>query len=272
VLAAWFIALAAMNAAAEATLQEVRGAHLYTQTFGSGAPIVFLHGGMSHFDATFAQQREYFAAFRLVIGIDQRGHGHSPDTGQPYSYREMAEDTAALIEKLALGPVDVVGHSDGGDVALLLARHHPRLVRRVAVSGANLRAPHPPAELARRAAMSPEQIAARLAPFRADYVKVSPDGPDHWAVFAAKSWRLWLTPVVIGPADLAAIEAPVLVIAGDHDLVPLEEAVELYRGVARGQLLILPGTGHATFQERAELVNATIRSFLEQPDAKMRAP
>jgi pimeloyl-ACP methyl ester carboxylesterase len=262
----------AMNAAAEATLQEVRGARLYTQIFGSGAPVVFLHGGLSHFDNAFAQQRAYFAAFRQVIGIDQRGHGHSPDTDEPFSYYGMAEDTAALLEKLALGPVDVVGHSDGGNVALLLARHHPQLVRRVVVSGANLRAPHLSAERARRAAMAPEQIADRLAPFRADYVKVAPDGPNHWSVFAKKSWRLWLTPVVIEPAELAAIKAPVLVIAGDHDVTPLEETLEIYRGVARGQLMILPDTGHATFQDRADLMNATIRAFLEQPDGEKRAP
>lgn len=255
-----------MNTGAESTLHAVRGARLYTQTFGSGAPVVFLHGGAHHFDNTFAHQRDFFAAFRRVIGIDQRGHGHSPDTAQPFSYREMAEDTAALITRLGLGAVDLVGHSDGGNVALLVARHHPELVRRVVVSGANLRAGHPAAELKRRAAMPTEQIAQRLAGLRADYVGVSPDGADHWPVFAAKSWHLWLTPVVIEPADLRAIKAPVLVIAGDRDLAPLEETLELYRGLTRGQLLILPDTGHATFQDRPDVMNAAIRTFLEQPE------
>ncbi|HUJ52847.1 MAG TPA: alpha/beta hydrolase, partial [Steroidobacteraceae bacterium] len=55
---------------------EVRGARLYTETFGHGQPIVFLHGGMTFFDSNFAKQRDYFAAHRTVIGIDQRGHGH----------------------------------------------------------------------------------------------------------------------------------------------------------------------------------------------------
>jgi len=265
-------ALFCVNVAAQATLLDVHGARLYTQTFGGGAPIVFLHGGAHHFDTSFAQQRDFFAAFRRVIGVDQRGHGHSPDTNAPFSYRAMADDTAGLIRQLATGPVDIVGHSDGGNVALLLARHHPQLVRRVVVSGANMRAGFPTAELKRRAALTPEQIGERLASLRADYLSVSPDGAEHWPTFAAKSWQLWLTPVVLEPADLAAIKAPVLVIAGDHDLMPLEETLEIYRNLARGQLMILPGTGHGTFEERPDLMNTVIRTFLEQPESEKGKP
>lgn len=264
-------ALFGMSAAGEGVLREVPGARLYVQESGTGAPIVFLHGGLHHFDNTFARQREFFAAFRRVIGIDQRGHGHSPDTDAPFSYRAMAEDTAAVIRQLGAGPVDVVGHSDGGDVGLLLAALHPELVRRLVVSGANIRAARPADELKRRAELPPQEIAARLAPFRDDYLSVSPDGAAHWPVFAEKSWRLWLTPVVITAAELAAIRAPVLVIAGERELLPLEETIEIQRGVARGQLLIFPGTGHDTFNERPDAVNRAIRRFLEEPDGENRA-
>jgi pimeloyl-ACP methyl ester carboxylesterase len=127
------------TAATEGRFHEVRGAKLYVEGLGSGAPILFLHGGAVYFESTFAKQRNYFASFRKVIGIDQRGHGHSPDDERPFSHREMAEDTAVVIEQLGIGPVDVIGHSDGGNVGLILARYHPQLVRRLVVSGANLR-------------------------------------------------------------------------------------------------------------------------------------
>jgi pimeloyl-ACP methyl ester carboxylesterase len=191
-LAACTMLVALSGAAAE--LRNVRGAYLYTQTFGTGAPILFLHGGLHHFDNTFAAQRETFASYRRVIGVDQRGHGHSPDTVAPFSYREMAEDTAVLIRDLGVAPVDVVGHSDGGNVALLLASTHPELVRRVALSGANLRAPRTPEELKRLAAVPQAQIAERLARFRDGFVEVAPDGTQRWPAFAEKSWKLWLTP------------------------------------------------------------------------------
>jgi pimeloyl-ACP methyl ester carboxylesterase len=263
------------NAMATHRYYEVRGSKLYVETFGSGAPIVFLHGGLGFFDMNFAMQREYFVSFRKVIGIDRRGHGHSPDTAEPFSYLEMAEDTAAVIEQLGIGPVDVVGHSDGGNIGLLLARDHPQLVRRLVISGANLRAGLPADELKRRSQWSPQQvaekareIAAKLPPnFRTDYEKVTPDGAEHWWILMTKSYQLWLTPVVIEPAALKTIKIPVLVMAGDHDFTSIEDTVEIYRSLPQGQLVILPGTGHGTFFERPELANLVTREFLERPES-----
>ena len=174
---------------------EVRGVKLYTQTYGAGAPVLFLHGGLHFFDNGFEPQRDYFASFRKVIGIDQRGHGHSPVSSTPFSYKEMAEDTAALIETLGVGPVDVVGHSDGGNVGLLLARDHPQLVRRLVISGANLRAELTPEERQRRSQLTPQQISDKLPPgFRSDYLRVTPDGAEHWLTVVAKSWQMWMQP------------------------------------------------------------------------------
>ncbi len=253
---------------------EVRGAKLYTETFGHGQPILFLHGGMLFFDNTFTKQRDYFAAYRTVIGIDQRGHGHSPDGPWTLSYKLMADDTAAVIEQLGLGPVDVVGQSDGGDIALLLARDHPQLVHRVVISGANLRSGLTPEDVLRRRAWSSEQLTTKLqaltdsmpANFRPDYGRVSPDGPDHWMSMLSKCYFMWIDPVVIEATDLKKIAAPVLVMAGDHDFTSLEETVEIYRGLLHGQLIILPATGHGTLQTRPDLVNLAIREFLAQPD------
>lgn len=254
-------------------LHEVNGTKLYTETYGRGTPILFLHGGLLYFDNNFTNQRDYFAARHMVIGIDQRGHGHSPDGPWQLSYQQMADDTAALIRKLKVGPVDVVGHSDGGDIALWLAREHPELVRRVVVSGANLRG-LPPAELEARKHLTAEQqakklqeVAAFLPPyFATDYAAVSPDGADHWMTMVAKCYSLWSQSIVIEPAELQKISAPVLVMAGDHDFASLEETAEIFRGLPHGQLIVIPGTGHGTFQMRPQLVNLAIAEFLERPD------
>jgi pimeloyl-ACP methyl ester carboxylesterase len=256
---------------------EVNGARLYTEKFGHGPPIVFLHGGGNFFDNSFALQRDYFARDHTVIGIDRRGQGHSADGPWALSYQMMADDTAAIIERLGLGAVDIVGHSDGADVALLLARDHPQLVRRIVISGANLRS-HLSAEEQQRARWSPEQFAehvralADVMPpwFRTDYAKVSPDGPDHWMTLLAKLYEMWLQPVVIEPAALKSFSMPVLVMAGDHDYTSIEEAAEMYRALPKGQLIIVPATGHGMFGDRAGLVNFAIREFLDQPDKDKR--
>jgi len=252
---------------------EVRGANLYTQIYGRGPPIVFLHGGMAFFDNSFAKQRDYFATYRTVVGIDQRGYGHSPDGPWSLSYQMMADDTAAVIDQLGLGPVDVVGHSDGADLALILARDHPKMVRRLVISGANIRVNLSPEEK-QRAQWSPQQLAGhlrevanRLPPwFLTDYSRVSPDGPEHWMTLLAKSYDMWLQPVVIEPADLKKISIPVLVMAGDHDFTSVEENAEIFRALPNGQLIIVPASNHGTFNKRPELVNLAIREFLDQPD------
>jgi pimeloyl-ACP methyl ester carboxylesterase len=245
---------------------QVDGVRLYTEISGTGPPLLFLHGGLSSFDRTFANQRAYFSTFRTVIGVDQRGHGHSPDDARAFSYAEMAEDTASLIKKLKLEPVDVVGHSDGANVGLLLALHHPELVRRLVISGANIRGDYNGLWAYWRFRLSStDRFAASLpAALREDYARVSPDGQAHWLTMVGKSKELWSTWVVLDPADLQAIHIPVLVMAGDHDAIPLEHTMEIYRALPHGQLCILPATGHATMDERSEEFNLLARSFLEE--------
>jgi pimeloyl-ACP methyl ester carboxylesterase len=111
------------------------------------------------------------------------------------------------------------------------------------------------------------EIANSLPPwFLPDYTKVSPDGPDHWMILLAKSYDMWLQPVVIEPADLKKISIPVLVMAGDHDFTSVEENAEIFRGLPNGQLIIVPASNHGTFNKRPGLVNLAIREFLDPPD------
>ncbi len=252
-------------------LMEVNGSRLHVELEGRGPPLLFLHGGLQYFASDFATEHSVFVATRTVIGIDQRGHGHSPDEARPFSYQAMADDTAAVLRKLQLGPVDIIGESDGGDVGLLLAHDHPELVRRLVITGANLRADLPPDEAARRATWSDAQVAEKtkilethLPPrFRTEYEAASPDGPAHWQTLLIKSYRLWMTPVVLEPASLKTIAIPVLVIAGDHDFASVEDTTEIFRGLPNGQLLIVPAAGHGTFRDRPALMNLAVREFLE---------
>ena len=273
---ACFIAGALFQARAEELsvtreMVSVNGTRLYTETLGSGPPVLFLHGGLMFFDNSFRAQRDSFAAQHRVIGIDQRGHGHSPDGPWQLSYQLMADDTAAVLRKLETGPVDVVGHSDGANIALLLARDHPELVRRLVVSGANLRGLSPKELRAIERLPSTQldqkvqQLAASLPPaFRTDYGSVTPDGADHWMAMVKKCYWLWAQTVVIDPRDLKRIRAPVLVVAGDHDFTSIEETTEIFRNLPQASLFVVPGTGHGTFQSQPALMNLAMIQFLDQ--------
>ena len=245
----------------------VNGRQMYFEQYGEGRPLVFLHGGAGSIDQSFSRQIPSFAKTHRVIAIEQIGHGHTPDANIPFAYRQMAEDTAALLRQLKIQNADIVGWSDGGNLALLIARFHPDLVRRLVVSGANSRLVGlEPSEIKRISESAPEELAGRLGlSSKVAYAKMSPDGVDHWPQVAKKIWDLWLTPVVLTPEDLAAIQAPTLVAAGDTDVIPIDHTVEIYQSLPHARLLVLPNTGHDTFNSAATTFNPIILSFIDTP-------
>jgi len=243
---------------------EVRGLKMYYEVHGKGHPVVLLHGGMNTIQTSFAKQIPSLAQNHRVIAIEQMAHGHTPDVpGRKLSYEGMAEDTAALLVHLGIRNADLVGWSDGGQIALRLAITHPQLLRRVIVSGVGLGAtpeivkePGSEKEFAKLAAgMFPEGFEA--------YKRVSPDGPDHWPDYAAKGWVLW-TGSTWGftEAELRKINLPVLVVAGDQDVVRIEETTRIFRAIPKAKLYILPGTGHSTLQDSPAWVNPVLLDFL----------
>jgi pimeloyl-ACP methyl ester carboxylesterase len=160
-----------------------------------------------------------------------------------------------------------MGWSDGGILALLIAKNNPDLVHRVIASGANTRlVGMTPEEIKKIRASSPDQLAASFEKkYRDQYVAVSPDGEKHWPIIAKKIWDLWLTPLILEDKDLSLIKAPTLIINGDKDLIPVEHAVEIFKALPKGQLFIVPATEHHTFELAAPLLNPVMLTFLNSP-------
>jgi pimeloyl-ACP methyl ester carboxylesterase len=259
------LALAAPDAASSSGYASVNGVKLYYEMRGEGAPVVLLHGGINTLETTFANLMPELARKYRVVAVEQVGHGHSPDTEAPRTYAEMADDTAALLGHLGISRADLVGWSDGGIIALLVAVRHPERVRRVVASGANIRLD----------ALSPGFVKwvtevtpgdKSLTRLREAYERVSPDGPAHWPTLLARDRALWLQPVIIEKEKLAAVKAPTLVVSGDGDSVPVEHAVEIFRTLPEAQLCVLPATGHNTFVPRAAWLLPMLTSFLDAPD------
>jgi len=239
---------------------------IYYEQFGIGRPVVLLHGGLHTIHLSFEKQIAPFAEQHQVIAIEQVGHGHSADIEGPFSYAQMAEDTAELLRQLNIANADFVGWSDGGIVSLLLARLHPALVRRIVISGANIRADGLSAKfLTYFRETPPDQIATDLSDLRKVYEQTSPDGLDHWPIVVAKTANMMTTPVILEKSDLAAIQARVLVVAGDRDAIAVDHTLEIFESLPQAQLCILPGTGHDTFQQASDWLNPMMLAFLDAP-------
>jgi pimeloyl-ACP methyl ester carboxylesterase len=239
---------------------EVHGIKMYYEVHGEGRPVVLLHGGTSTIQASFAEQIPVLARNHRVIAIEQMGHGHTGDVaGRELSYEGMAEDTAALLVQLGIQNADLIGWSDGGQLALRLAFTHPELVRRVVASGVGL-VVTPQMQQAMRA-LSPDRWSAQV---RDEYARVSPDGAQHWPVFFDKVRTMWAKPSWgISEEELGKIKAPVLIVGGDRDFTRVEETTRIYRAIPGARLAILPGTDHFTFQKRAGWLNPMILDFLD---------
>lgn len=228
---------------------QINGHRLYYQIRGSGPPLLLLHGGGSSGGQSFERQMDLFAESHEIIAPDQVGQGLTPDVPGPLSYTSMLADTIALLRRLKIRSVDVMGFSDGGILALMLAAAEPQRVHRMVVSGVNV-APE---------GLNPED----LREMRAEpAVKVPRNIGD-------KLRELWLhspTPAELNMRLLAHIEQPVLLMSGDHDAVTLEHTLEIYKALPNSELYVLPGTSHDTFGGRPDWVNPIAAAFLERSD------
>ncbi|MGZ3119524.1 alpha/beta fold hydrolase [Streptomyces sp. H62] len=249
---------------------DLPGVRTWYETEGTGDPLVLLHGGFCTNDTWGALRPDLAAAHRLFLP-ERRAHGHTPDVEGPLSYGAMADDTVDFLETVVGEPAHLVGWSDGGVVALLVALARPDLVRKVVVIGANFRpAPECFAEPAMLDAMTPD--GEDLAFFRELYEAVTPDGADHWPVVAAKVVDMWRTQPTLSPEDLARIEAPTLVVVGDDDLVTLEHTVALYRAVPGSQLAVVPGASHVVPLEKPDAVKRLVLDHLAQDAVETLMP
>jgi pimeloyl-ACP methyl ester carboxylesterase len=114
----------------------INGVRIWYETYGSGPPVLVLHGGTGSLEDMHKQIRA-LAATRFVVALDSRGHGRSTDSDAPLSYTLMADDMLRLLDHLNIRQTDIVGWSDGGIIGLDLAMHHPERVGRLVAIGAN---------------------------------------------------------------------------------------------------------------------------------------
>jgi 3-oxoadipate enol-lactonase len=239
-----------------------RGEMFVRDSGGDGAPVLLLHGWM--FSADLNWYRTYGplqeAGYRL-LAVDHRGHGRGLRSPDPFSLKDCADDAAALLAHLKLQPVLAVGYSMGGPIALLLARHHPRLVAGVVLGATSMDWSGPRmkafwrtmAALRLALGLAPERLwqrALKAAGFppsaittwvaaelsRGSSVDIAEAGRELGR-FDSTSWIAGLDPpvaVIVTTEDTAvpppkqralaaAMQAPAFEVRGDHSAVIMRE-------------------------------------------------
>src|SRR5215468_5131365 len=117
----------------------VNGLKLYYEVHGSGDPVVLLHGAFMTITNNWTGWIGELSKTRKVIAVEMQGHGRTADIDRDITSENLADDVAALLEKLKIPRADLIGYSMGGAVAMQCAMRHPDKVRKVVVISSMLR-------------------------------------------------------------------------------------------------------------------------------------
>jgi pimeloyl-ACP methyl ester carboxylesterase len=248
-----------------ATYVQLGAVKTWYDEHGEGEPLVLMHGGLvdaRFFEPNLPALAEHFH----VYTPERRGHGHTPDVEGPITYQLMTDDTIAFLETVVGQPADLVGHSDGAIIAMLVAIQRPELVQRlVMISGGFDKS----GEAAPDVEFDVDAVTEFLG---AAYGEVSPDGEEHFPVVARKIAEMAKVEPHLDVAELAKVTCRGLAMFADDDLVTPQHMIDMYAALPNAELAIVPGTSHFLTQEKPDLVNKIVVDFLTKEPVPTVAP
>jgi pimeloyl-ACP methyl ester carboxylesterase len=247
---------APLPVANEQAYVENEGARIWCATYGSGSPVILLHGGLGQ-SGNWSYQIPALVAsgFRAIL-IDSRGHGRSTHDARPYSYELMASDVLAVMDALHLEKASLVGWSDGACISLILAAKAPVRVAGVFFFACNM----DPSGLK---PIQPGPLLDRcFSRHTKDYAQLSAT-PDQFKAFVDAVSLMQRTQPNYSEQDLARIDVPVAIVQGEHEeFIRREHAEYLARSIPNAELIILQGVSHFAPLQRPEQFDKAMLAFL----------
>ncbi len=244
---------------------EVNGLKMYYEVHGTGKTLVLLHGAFGTVETWDGFLPELVKTHQVIV-VELQGHGHTADVDRPLRFTQMADDVAALLERLQVREADILGYSMGGTVALALAIAHPHLAASVAVLGAGAgpsKDTFTPEAYAQMHSIVPEEF--NYPQVKDPYTRVAPD-PSKWTELVSKALDLDAEFSGFDAAALASISARTLLMVGDRDGLRVEHVVECYRLIPNAQLAVLPNADHFYHSMEATVL-ALLSTFWATPSS-----
>ncbi|CAG4907575.1 alpha/beta fold hydrolase [Paraburkholderia gardini] len=234
------------------------GARIWYATYGAGAPVILLHGGLGHSGNWGYQVPALVSAGHRVVLIDSRGHGRSTRDAKPYLYERMATDVLAVMDALQLDKAALTGWSDGACTALILGMQAPERVAGVFFFGCNM-------DPGGTKEFVPTPVIDRcFSRHRQDYEHLSPT-PDAFDAFVDAVSEMMRTQPDYSADDLAKIRVPVTIVQSENDeFIKQEHAEYLARSIPGAALVMLPGVSHFAPLQRPDLFNDAVLTFVDK--------
>ena len=216
---------------------------------GEGFPLILLHGNGED-GGYFVHQMEPFAKHFRVIALDTRGHGQTPRGNAPFTIRQFAEDLLEFMDRQHIEKAHILGFSDGGNIALVFALAHPERVEKLILNGANL-----DASGVKRNIQIPIEIGYRIASL---FARKSPEARKK-----AELLGLMVNEPNVNPDNLAQIQCPTLVVAGNKDMIKEEHTRLIARSIPGSEMVIIPGN-HFVANQNPDAFNEAVLLFLSK--------
>jgi pimeloyl-ACP methyl ester carboxylesterase len=247
---------APLPVAEESGFLENDGANIWYSTYGSGLPVILLHGGLGHGGNWGYQVPALIAHGYRAILIDSRGHGRSTRDARPYSYELMATDVLAVMDALHVEKPALVGWSDGACIALILAAKVPSRIAGVFFFACNM----DPSGV--KPFESTPTIDRCFSRHTKDYAALSAT-PDQFRNFIEDVGLMERTQPDFSQADLASIKVPVVIAQSEHDeFIKREHAEYLAQSIPNAEYLFLDGVSHFAPLQRPHKFNDAVLGFL----------
>jgi pimeloyl-ACP methyl ester carboxylesterase len=241
---------------AESGTADVNGVKIWYATFGSGAPVILLHGGLANANYWGRQVPVLARRYRVIV-MDSRGHGRSTRDAQPFGYDLMASDVIALMDHLKIEKAAIVGWSDGAILGLDIAIHHPERLTKLFAFAANSD-PSGVADIDKSPVFQ-----AYIKRAEKEYEALSPT-PGQYQTFLDQIGKMWATQPNFTADQLRAITVPTWIVDADHDEAIKRENTEFMAAQIPGAgLLLQPDVSHFSFLQDPGQFTADVLHFLQ---------
>jgi pimeloyl-ACP methyl ester carboxylesterase len=249
---------------------DVNGLKMYYEIHGEGKPLVLIHGGGSTLNTTFGRILPIFARSHKVIAVELQAHGRTADRDKPLSFKQDADDVAALLRNLNIDRADIFGFSNGATTALQIGIRHPQLVNRLIAASAIYKRDGAPSFFWNFIKNGTFEDMPQS--FKEAYLAVNPDKDGLMKMYRRDVERMQSFED-IPDSDIASIKAKTLIIMGDKDVATHAHAIEMARLIANSSLMMLR-SGHGDYigelsalkegDKSYEHVAVLIEKFLEE--------
>ncbi len=232
------------------------GARIWYAAYGSGPPVILLHGGLGHSGNWGYQVPALTGGGYRAVVVDSRGHGRSTRDERPFTYELMAADVSAVMDVLQIEKAGLVGWSDGACIALVLASQAPARAAGVFFFACNMD-PSGTKEF-----VFTPIIGRCIGRHAQDYQQLSAT-PDQFDALSDAVGLMQRTQPNYSANDLAQISVPVAIVQSEHDeFIKPEHAEYLARSIPNAEYIDLPGVSHFAPLQRPDQFNAAMLAFL----------